>query len=182
MQNVVGENQLSRTGSLLLLAEQGFTAKVRDCFLVGYGTCQLLIKNQIDVIDRTPNFVLSVVFSALIVGGWMVLAWSRKSYLGPAEIMYMCDDPIETVECIWVNIWCMLDWIGSQNCRNTLLLHTAGQLVRRTKPDGAISDCENWDISGSWLHNVLVLRGKKEATIAWCGLRVKKQLFCDLVQ
>ena len=31
----------------------------------------------------------------------MVLAWSRKSYLGPAEIMYMYDDgPIETVECI----------------------------------------------------------------------------------
>ena len=57
-----------------------------------------------------------------------MLAWCRKSYLGPAEIMYMCDGPIETVECIWVNIWCMLDWIWSQNCRNTLFLHTAGQL------------------------------------------------------
>ena len=44
----------------------------------------------------------------------MVLAWSRKSYLGPAEIMYMYDDgPIETVECIWVNIRCMLDWMWS---------------------------------------------------------------------
>ena len=32
----------------------------------------------------------------------MVLAWSRKSYLGPVEIMYIYDDgPIETVECIW---------------------------------------------------------------------------------
>ena len=59
--------------------------------------------------------------------------WSRKSYLGLAEIMYMCDGPIETVEWIWVNIWCMLDWIWSQNCRNTLLLHTTGQLVRSAK-------------------------------------------------
>ena len=58
----------------------------------------------------------------------MVLAWCRKSYLGPAEIMYMCDGPIETVECIWVDIWCMLDWLWSQNCRNALLLHTASQL------------------------------------------------------
>ena len=38
--------------------------------------------------------------------------------MGKAEIMYMCDSPIEIFECIWVNIWCMLDWIWSQNCRN----------------------------------------------------------------
>ena len=31
----------------------------------------------------------------------MVLAWSRKSYLGPVQIMYICGGPIETVECIW---------------------------------------------------------------------------------
>ena len=34
----------------------------------------------------------------------MVLTWSRKSSLGPTEIIYMCDGPIETVECIWVNL------------------------------------------------------------------------------
>ena len=34
----------------------------------------------------------------------------------------MCDCPIETVKYIWVNIWCMLDWILSQNCRNTTSL------------------------------------------------------------
>ena len=62
-----------------------------------------------------------------------MLAWWRKSYLKPAEIMYMSDGPIETIECIWVNIWYMLDWIWSQNCRNTLLLHKAGQLVRSAK-------------------------------------------------
>ena len=36
----------------------------------------------------------------------------------------MSDCPIETVKYIWVNIWCMLGWILSQNCRNTLPLHT----------------------------------------------------------
>ena len=58
------------------------------------------------------NFVHSVACSALIVNGWVVLEWIRKSCLGPTEIMYMCDGPIETVECIWVNIWCMLIGFG----------------------------------------------------------------------
>ena len=49
-------------------------------------------------------FVHFVVYSALIVGGCVVLTWSRKSSLGPTEIIYMCDGPIETVECIWVNL------------------------------------------------------------------------------
>ena len=37
-------------------------------------------------IDRKPNFVIFLVWSAFIVGGWVVLAWSRDSCLGPAEI------------------------------------------------------------------------------------------------
>ena len=45
----------------------------------------------------------------------------------------MCDGPIETVKYIWINIWCMLDWILSQNCRNTRPLHTADQLVGSAK-------------------------------------------------
>ena len=36
--------------------------------------------------DRRPNFVIFVVWSALIVSRWVVVAWSRKSCLGPAEI------------------------------------------------------------------------------------------------
>ena len=36
--------------------------------------------------DRRPNFVIFVVWSALIVGRWVVVAWSRKSCLGPVEI------------------------------------------------------------------------------------------------
>ena len=36
--------------------------------------------------DRKPNFVIFLVLSALIVGGWMVVVWSRKSCLGLVEI------------------------------------------------------------------------------------------------
>ena len=43
------------------------------------------------------------------------------------------DGPMETVEYIWVNIWCILDRISSQNRRNTLPLHTVGQLVKIAK-------------------------------------------------
>ena len=45
----------------------------------------LLIKAN-GVRDRRPNFVIFVIWTALIVGGWVVVAWSRKSCLGPAEI------------------------------------------------------------------------------------------------
>ena len=45
----------------------------------------------------------------------------------------MYGSPIETVENIWSNIWCILDWIWSQSCRNTVLLHTVDQLVRSAK-------------------------------------------------
>ena len=45
----------------------------------------------------------------------------------------MCDGPIETVKYILVNILYMLDWIFSQNCSDSLPLHTAGQLARSTK-------------------------------------------------
>ena len=40
--------------------------------------------------DRRPNIVVLVVWSAVIVGGWMVVAFDRKSYLGPAEISSFC--------------------------------------------------------------------------------------------
>ena len=32
------------------------------------------------------NFVIFVVWSALVVGGWVMVGWSRKSSLAPAEI------------------------------------------------------------------------------------------------
>ena len=133
------QDKITSHGSvaLLFLSQQGFIAEVSSFssfhrFPVGYGVCQLLVKNHIDGSDRRPNFVLFVVCSGLIVGGWVVLGWSRKSHLGSAEIMYMCDAPIDIVECIWVNLWCMVDWIWSQNSKNSYFLHTAGQLVRRT--------------------------------------------------
>ena len=65
---------------LLLLAQQGFTGVVGDGFPVGHGLCQVLVKSHIDRRDRRSNFVLSVVCSALIVGGWVVLVCRRKSY------------------------------------------------------------------------------------------------------
>ena len=36
--------------------------------------------------DWRPNFVIFVVWSALIISEWVVVNWSRKSWLGPAEI------------------------------------------------------------------------------------------------
>ena len=36
--------------------------------------------------ERQPNFVICLVWSALIVDGWMVMEWSRNSCLGSAEI------------------------------------------------------------------------------------------------
>ena len=37
------------------------------------------------------------------------------------------------------NIWCMLDWILSQKCRNTISLHTVDQLVRSVKNDTVVA-------------------------------------------
>ena len=36
--------------------------------------------------DRTPNFVIFVVWSAVVVSWWVVAAWDKKSHLGLAEI------------------------------------------------------------------------------------------------
>ena len=36
---------------------------------------------------RRPYFFIFVVWSALIVGGWVVVAWRKKPYLGLAEIV-----------------------------------------------------------------------------------------------
>ena len=57
--------------------------------------------------------------------GWA--SYRKKNFfiLNDSVGLSMCDCLIETVKYIWVNIWCMLDWILSQNCRNTLPLHTA---------------------------------------------------------
>ena len=89
---------------LLWLAQQGFTTEVLDRFPVRHGVFQLLVMNHFDGRDRRLNFAHSVVCIVLIVGRWVVLAWCRKSYLGPTKIMYISDDPIETVEYTWMNI------------------------------------------------------------------------------
>ena len=43
-----------------------------------------------------------------------------------SEGNFMCEGPL-TVECFWVNIWCMLDWISSQKCKDKRLLQAVDQ-------------------------------------------------------
>ena len=50
---------------------------------------------------------------------------NKNFFINSLELS-MCDGPIETVKYNWVNISYMLDWIFSQNYRNSLPLHTAG--------------------------------------------------------
>ena len=45
----------------------------------------------------------------------------------------MCKGLTETVKYIWMSILYILDWIFSQNCRNSPPLHAAGELARNTK-------------------------------------------------
>ena len=46
----------------------------------------------------------------------------KNFFINNSVGLSMCDGPIKTVKYIWVNILCMLHWILSQNCRNTLSL------------------------------------------------------------
>ena len=45
----------------------------------------LLLKTN-GVRKRKPNLIIFVIWSALIVDRWLVVAWNRMSCLGPAEI------------------------------------------------------------------------------------------------
>ena len=48
-------------------------------------------------IGREPNFVIFLVWSAIIICAWMVVTRSRKSCLGPAEIatfLFKDGDPV----------------------------------------------------------------------------------------
>ena len=74
-------------------------------------------------------------FGRFLLGGLNPENWGdhRKNFFINSVELSMCDGPIETVKYILVNILYMLDWIFSQNCSDSLLLHTAGQLARSTK-------------------------------------------------
>ena len=57
----------------------------------------------------------SYLFGEFLLGGSNAKNFFKNDSVG----LSMCDDPIETVKYIWVNILCMLDdWIFSQKCRN----------------------------------------------------------------
>ena len=40
--------------------------------------------------NRRPTVVVFIVWSALIIGGWVLVGWCRKSYSVPAEISSLC--------------------------------------------------------------------------------------------
>ena len=51
-----------------------------------FGIVNLLFKNH----GKKTKGLVSVVWSALIVGAWVVVGWDRKFYLGLAEISSLC--------------------------------------------------------------------------------------------
>ena len=59
---------------------------------------------------------------------WGLMVVGRAACGNPMGFL-MYDYPIETVEYIWMNIWCMLDWILSQSCRNTLPFHEKNETL-----------------------------------------------------
>ena len=75
-------------------------------------------------------------FGRFLLGGSNAENWGnhrKNNFFIHSVAISMCDGPIETARYIWVNILYMLDWIFSQNYRNSLPLQTAGQLARSTK-------------------------------------------------
>ena len=74
-------------------------------------------------------------FGGFWLGGSDAENWGdheKKNVFVNSVELSMCESLIETVKHIWVNILYMLDCISSQNCRNSLPLHKAGQLAERS--------------------------------------------------
>ena len=136
---------------------------MRGFFRTYWNLVYLLEKVQMEIMKKKlggniRNRFYSDLCGKPIWGGWCL----RKS-CGTLHVWR----PYETVEHIWLNIWYMLGWILLQNCRNTLPLHTAYQVVRSAKNetllysskqgirhrlDGPVSDCKSrcvpiWAIS-----------------------------------
>ena len=44
--------------------------------------------------------------------------WKKNFFINNSVGLLMCNSLIETIKYFWVNIWCIFDWIFSQNCRN----------------------------------------------------------------
>ena len=68
---------------------------VRAQLLLGWNTYLLFNSDIVNFVWKTDegkaeSIVLLIFFfgGALIIGGWGVVGWGRKSYLGPAEITY----------------------------------------------------------------------------------------------
>ena len=140
-----------------------------------------------DVRDRRLNFFHSVVCSALIVSGWVRLAWCRKGLFG-ANWNHV--HVWRSYRNFWMHLgeYLVHAWLISwQNWRNTLLLHTVGQLVWSTKYRTLFvyptqdqtytgwNDIRLWKLGHQRELVCITYWGKKkEATIALCGLSVKR--------
>ena len=77
-----------------MVTSQNSNSVVRDCFPRGENMDLFFnpdIENLLLKINlgrgRRPNFVIFVVWSALIVGGWVMVPCSKKYCLGSAEIL-----------------------------------------------------------------------------------------------
>ena len=90
----------------------------------------LVLREVLRVMGRWNSMYL---FGGIFVGrfkcGKMEWPAKEKIFINNSVRLSMCDSPIETVKYIWLNFWCMLDWILSQNCGNTLPLHAVDQLT-----------------------------------------------------
>ena len=64
---------------------RSFFERMEYIFTVQFRYCELSVKNLWGC-DRMPNFVNFVVWSPLLVGGLVVVLWSRRSYFGLTEI------------------------------------------------------------------------------------------------
>ena len=68
---------------------------------------------------------------------WGKAFWGGEGLVEIHVGLSIYDTTMETVECIWVNTWPILDSISSQNGKDRLPLHTVGKLVGSAK---------KWDI------------------------------------
>ena len=91
------------------------------------------------VVGRLKDMYL---FRGLLLGCSNAEKWCdhrRKNFfINNSVELSLTDGLIETVKYLWVNIWCTLDWIFSQNCRNSLPLHIFDQLGEEYKTLDAV--------------------------------------------
>ena len=157
--------------------------------------CIYFVETCIMWTDRRLNFLHSVVFSVLIVVEWVILAWRRKGLFAEGQNHVHV---WRSYRNFWMHLgeYLVHAWLDlvKKLQKYTSFAYSWSTSVERKKKDAfyisnwgsGIDRMERYQIIkagtsvGAGFHNVL--REKKEATIALCGLSVKRQLFCDFVR